>query len=506
MRHHRKPYRIRTDGTDQDRSGQFGHENRCDSGLSRLFWLAFIRRLCSTLLNRSRTNVIAVIAAKGTDMKRKINVAVLDALKATGKDYVIGDAEHKGLTVKVSAAGVKTFVFPHRSPSTGKVKTLTIGRYPTLSLADARQAWREARAALDKGGDPVPFVAGATEPAADRMTFGAMIELYDKAHLKTLRRGDDTRSRLRLFGERYGFTDRIANSITPTEAWAALVHMRDAHGPSTAIRTKTLLRTFYKWSRQPQTGYVTNNPFADLGKVAGRGAGRERVLSMDELVAVWKALDDLPALGIGTSPHWAIALKLVFLTGARPGMVVGMERGELRNLDAAQPKIKKVDLQDVASIDTRNFEIMGPFWDVPAKRMKKNRRFLCPLSPMAIALIKAAPGTGKHPIAAPGKDTMNVRTRVNKLPMLTRALYPALGIERFTPHDLRRTAATMLGTFGWTPDKTAMLLAHDKDGVTGKVYDHSKGINEKRAMVLLLEKIITDHVAPTTVVPFKRVA
>ena len=64
----------------------------------------------------------------------------------------------------------------------------------------------------------------------------------------------------------------------------------------------------------------------------------------------------------------------------------------------------------------------------------------------------------------------------------------------------------MLGEFGWASHDTGLLLAHAPVSVTGKVYDHSKGLDKKRAMVLLLEKIITDRIAPdatTNVVPLR---
>ena len=183
-------------------------------------------------------------------------------------------------------------------------------------------------------------------------------------------------------------------------------------------------------------------------------------------------------------------------------MVTGMDMGtELKNLNAAQPVVRNIDLRDVASIDTRAIEI-GPVWDLPGSRMKKGKRFLCPLSPLAIELIKSSPSTSKQVVAAPGRK----KTTVSKLSSATRKLYAALGIERFTPHDLRRTAGTMLGEFGWASHDTGLLLAHAPVSVTGKVYDHSKGLDKKRAMVLLLEKIITDRIAPdatTNVVPLR---
>ena len=435
-------------------------------------------------------------------MKKVLTVPMLDALKPVGKDYVIGDAEHKGLAIRVSALGAKTWVFPHRSPKTGKGVNMKLGRYPTLSRKGARAAWTEARKALDEGRDPRPFAFGKDDgaPVNNRLgtTYGALVAIYDQVVLVKQRTRRDRYRMLVRMGERFGWTDRIANEITPSEAWAALKHMVEAHGPVAALAMKSILRTLFRWARQDHHGYVATNPFGDLEAPARKNPARDRTLSIDELLAVWNALDDPMAYEI--EPHYAVALKLIFLTGGRPGMVVGMERGELKNLDAPQPKLRNVDLRDVSSIDTRAIET-GPLWDLPGERMKKGKRFLCPLGPLAIKLIKSSPSSGKFIVAAPGCTHLSV----GRLSSATRALYKALGIPHFTSHDMRRTAATMLGEFGWATHDTGLLLAHAPVSVTGRVYDHSKGLDKKRAMVLLLEKIITDR-APdktATVVAFR---
>ena len=144
-----------------------------------------------------------------------------------------------------------------------------------------------------------------------RTTYGALVAIYDQAVLVRQRTRRDRYRMLVRMGERYGWTDRIANEITPSEAWAAL-----KHGPVAALAMKSILRTMFRWARQDHHGYVATNPFGDLEAPARKNEPRERTLTIDELVAVWKALDDPMAYGI--EPHYAIALRLIYLTARVP--------------------------------------------------------------------------------------------------------------------------------------------------------------------------------------------
>ena len=206
---------------------------------------------------------------------------------------------------------------------------LPLGRFPAVTLAGARVRWTEARKVIDEGRDPVPFSVEKDDAAPVdeklRTTYGALVAIYDQAVLVRQRTRRDRYRMLVRMGERYGWTDRIANEITPSEAWAALKHMVEAHGPVAALAMKSILRTMFRWARQDHHGYVATNPFGDLEAPARKNEPRERTLTIDELVAVWKALDDPMAYGI--EPHYAIALRLIYLTGARPGMVTGMDMG-----------------------------------------------------------------------------------------------------------------------------------------------------------------------------------
>ena len=87
-------------------------------------------------------------------MKIKFTDSIIKSLKATGKPYSHGDTEHRGLMIRVSATGTKTFALAYHSKADQKTRFLTFGQYGDMTLADAFHRHAEARAALANGEDP----------------------------------------------------------------------------------------------------------------------------------------------------------------------------------------------------------------------------------------------------------------------------------------------------------------------------------------------------------------
>jgi len=315
------------------------------------------------------------------------------------------------------------------------------------------------------------------------------VTVYAAEVLIHQRTAKDREGILRRIGNRYGWTDRPANDISPVAAWDALAHLAAKGGrggrpaPVASLAAKSILRTMFKWARQPHRGHIDHNPFGDLEAPARKPKPRERTLSLHELAQVWRALDEPWTLGI--APAGALALRMIFATAARPGMVAGMVRGELIGLDNVQPKPRALRLVG-SKIET------GPVWDLPGARMKKNRRFICPLSPLAVGIIRASDVAGDRVLGAPYLARPDTVMTVNALGKLCRKLCKALNLPRFRPHDLRRTASSLLGQHGWSDDMIGKLLAHDSHTVTAKHYNNNAlaYLSEKREMVLLLEQLL----------------
>jgi integrase len=198
-------------------------------------------------------------------------------------------------------------------------------------------------------------------------------------------------------------------------------------------------------------------------------------LSEDEIRIFWHGLDreDFP-----WDRMTRLALRLELVTMLRSRELLGAHRSELIDLDGEQPR-----------------------FDVPAKRVKKRRVIQQPLSSLAVEIIKAALQSDDQQFVfrSPlGDQAMHRKVMSTALAgtrykgeVRTPGICALLGLKPFTPHDLRRTAATLAGDLGFSDAVIAKCLDHSTTKsreekvptVTGKVYNHSKRMKQKRAVL-----------------------
>ncbi|WGD56098.1 site-specific integrase [Bradyrhizobium sp. CB1650] len=234
----------------------------------------------------------------------------------------------------------------------------------------------------------------------------------------------------------------------------------------------------FNWAAEAGRDYVTASPCVNLPKLDPEHP-RTRVLSEDEIRIFWHGLDrdDLPY-----DRRTCLALKFELVTMLRSRELLGAHRDELFDLDREHAR-----------------------FDVPLKRVKKRRVIQQPLSDLAVEIIKEAltsddqqfvfesPMYKGQPIhrKAMADALRGTKHEKNKDKTKTAGLCELLGLKPFTPHDLRRTAATLAGDLGFDDAWIAKCLDHaaskkseqNVPTVTGKVYNHSKRMKEKRAVL-----------------------
>jgi integrase len=293
------------------------------------------------------------------------------------------------------------------------------------------------------------------------MTYAASVELYFDAKLKALRTGAKVRGVLRRVGHVYGWNERLVASITDDDAAAVLHDIAGRGRKAMANQTKHLAHAMFKWAKQPGRKFVAVNPFADLPAPGGAIVKRDRFLSTPEIRQVWRALDEPERFEL--SRDAATALRLILTTAARPGMVAGMTGLELRDL--------------------RGPSEHGPHWSLPAERMKAGSAFITPLSGLALELLRP------HLKADPDAAVFDLGR--NDLQMAAQRIVAGLGMERWTPHDLRRTAATILDQAGYSLEQIGALLAHTRKGVTA-VYARWDKFDLRREMATVVERSLRE--------------
>jgi hypothetical protein len=141
-------------------------------------------------------------------MKAKLTETGIRSYQPKGKQYAIGDSACPGLCIRVTPGGIKAFAFAYRNKGTGKVTWLTLGRYPDVPLARARELANDSRKTVASGGTPLTPKVERAEAEKKTKTYGEVVELYFDAKLSTHRTGDKTRVTLQRIGRVYGWNDR----------------------------------------------------------------------------------------------------------------------------------------------------------------------------------------------------------------------------------------------------------------------------------------------------------
>jgi integrase len=390
-------------------------------------------------------------------MRVKLSDIAIQTYQPRAAQYAIGDSACPGLCIRITPKGVKTFAFAYRDRVTCKTVWLTIGRYPDVKVTTARELANDARKAAKRGKTPRAPSTAAAQKKIDN-SYAAVVALYYEAKLSSLRTGDKVRETLDRIGRVYGWDERPLASITDDDAAAMLHDIAHRRGrKAMANQSKHLLHAMWKWAMQPGRKFVSVNPFTHLPAPGGRSVARDRFLSADEIRQVWRALDNPERFNVSTDA--ATALRLILTSACRPGMALGLVGSELRDLKGPSAH--------------------GPHWSLPAERMKAGAAFITPLSPLALELLR--------PHLKDDADERLFDLRRHDLHEAAKRIVIGLGMTPWRPHDLRRTAATIVDREGYSLEQIGALLAHTRRGVTA-VYARWDKFDLRREMARVIER------------------
>jgi integrase len=367
--------------------------------------------------------------------RRTLTATYVERVKAPER----GQVEHfdqgfPGLALRVSYGGGKSWVYFYRV--SGRQRRMTLGTYPALSLADAREAWRKARLDVAQGRDPA-LIYRREKPVT---AFAAVAEEWlkrDQAKNRTAREA-------RRIIERYvlpSWGAHRVDEIGRRDAIELIEAIADRGTPVMARRVHSRLHRFFRWCISRDI--IQANPMADLPK-PGSETRRDRVLTDEELIAVWQASQKL-------SHPFGEAVRLLILTGAR--------REEIGQLQWSEVEDATLQLNGAS---TKN----GAPHDIP-------------LSPPAKELIAGQPRIAKSDFIF----TTTGRTPISGWSVAKRQLDKHAAIPAWRLHDLRRTVATGLQRLGVGLQVVESILGHlsgSRAGIVG-IYQRHTYDAEKRA-------------------------
>ncbi|RUW85013.1 site-specific integrase [Mesorhizobium sp. M1E.F.Ca.ET.063.01.1.1] len=391
-----------------------------------------------------------------------------------------------GLVLRVSAGGTKSWYLVYGPPA--KRQWLKLGCYPEIPLGGdrgARKRARDARAKVGDGGDPV---ADKRSVAASQ-TVADLVDNYVKRHASTRRSSGEIARRLRK-----NVSGRDADGKKLEEPSAGCIgdvklsdlHRRDITKAIDAVKDRGAhveanrlfedVRAMIRWARS--RGDLEQNLVEGMRKPT-ETAERDRVLSAEEIRTMWGALADA---AMRESTRRAVRLCLV--TAQRVGEVCGITVDEL-DLDAA-------------------------LWTIPPMRSKNKREHAVPLSSFAVKIIRdqltdvkalaERKGRAMPPFVFPGPGAREpvtgaaIAKAIKREEVMKREAATILGVMPWTPHDLRRSAATHMEELGISPFIIGHVLNHvsaTKASITSRVYARYDYMSEKReALDLWADRLV----------------
>lgn len=381
--------------------------------------------------------------------------------KAKPGEKPIRMADSGGLTLVISPTGKKLWRYRYRFD--GKERQLSIGEYPDISLADARDARTAARALLKEGKDPSKEKRKRIVGPEEGVTFeGVAREWYEKnKHIWTETHSYDViRSLERDVFPALGHLN--ISSITAPQVLEELRKIEDRPAIETAKRIRQRMSAIFVYGIA--SGICENDPAAIVEKaLKPLKKGRQPAITDLKLAREIIARADATPGKPGTK----LALRLLALTALRPGTLITTPWSEL------------------ADVDLDN----DPIWQIPAARMKlrlmhkddPNRDHLVPLSRQAVETIKLLRQiTGRGPYLFPNDRRAHLPASENAIGyLLNRAGYH----HRHVPHGWRATFSTVMNErFKHDRFIIDLMLAHSPKDKVEAAYNRAAFIDRRKEL------------------------
>jgi integrase len=364
-------------------------------------------------------------------MRKKLTQAFVNtaAVEPGARRTTYWDQGMPGFGLMVTENGHRSFVVQYRVGRRSRRMTID----GVHSLIDARKKGRKLLSAADDGD---PLEERRKERAEVQHTLRAVAETYLKREAKNVRSMDQRRAML----ERLVFPKLGARSIAGiqrSELVRLLDKIEDERGPVMADRALATVRRIMSWHAS-RDDHFRSPIVRGMARTKPGERARERVLSDDEIRALWAAAKAAGA------PFGSL-VRFLLLTATR-------------RTEAA---------------DTTRDELAGDQWLIPAARMKGKRDHLVPLSKMAQAVLAEVPMVGETYVF-----TTNGDNPISGFSKWKADLDKDSKVTGWTLHDLRRTARSLMSRAGVAPDIAERCLGHVIGGVRG-VYDRHEFAEEK---------------------------
>ena len=368
--------------------------------------------------------------------------------KPEAKAYTLGDGQ--GLSLLIEPNGSKSWRFRYRFA--GKPKMISLGVYPTITLADARCRRDDARKLVAEGKNPSK-VRKEQKIALQTESESAFEKIATEWHqMKSAKWSAGYASDIMEAFQNDIFPyvgTRPVGEIKPLELLNVLRKIEKRGALEKMRKVRQRCSEVFRYAIA--TGRAEFNPAADLSSALDvHQSNHFPFLKADEIPDFLRALNSYTG-----SRLVLIATKLLMITGVRT-----------------------IELRAALWSE---FDLDNAIWEIPAERMKMRRSHLVPLSTQALDLLNELKiMTGNYRYVFPGRNDPNKpmsEASINQV--IKRIGYGG----KVTGHGFRHTLSTILHEHGFDSTWIEIQLAHvDKNSIRG-TYNHAQYLEQRRQML-----------------------
>lgn len=363
-------------------------------------------------------------------------------LKPEAERYEV--MEGNGFGIRVFPTGKKSWIFMCRF--NGKLRRITFGGYPQMSVAEAHAAHGKALADLEKGIDVGANLVMTNKENRNALTVLDLIQEYVEKWAKPNKRSWKEDARILNKDVAAVLGNKKVKEVKKRDIIFLIDQVNERGSPIAANRTLAVTRRMFNFAVERDILEFT--PCYKV-KAPSKENRRDRLLNDEEIRSFWLGLDDANMFLISK-----IALKLQLVTAQRKGEIVNAEWQE--------------------------FDLKNKWWTIPASKAKNGHSHRVPLNDLALELLeelKPLSNNSKWLFPSPKGDTHIIPTAIDHA--LRNNFEKFKGIkESFTPHDLRRTAASHMTALGIPRLVVSKILNHVEKSVTA-IYDRHTYDKEK---------------------------
>ncbi|HBW1752456.1 integrase [Klebsiella quasipneumoniae] len=381
---------------------------------------------------------------------KPLSVKEIESAKPKEADYVLYDGD--GLELLIKSSGSKIWQFRYIRPVTKKRAKKSIGPYPSVTLADARNYRAESRSLLAKQIDPQEHQQEQLRSSLEAKTNTFQLVAERWWNVKKASVTEDYADDIWRSLERDVFPAIGDISVTDIKAHTLVQAVQPVQARGALETVRRLCQRINEVMIYAQnTGLIDAVPSVNIGKAFEKPQKKNMPsIRPDQLPQL---MQTMRTASISLSTHCLFMWQLLTIT---------------RPAEAAEARWEEVD------IEARE-------WKIPAARMKMNRDHTVPLSDEAIAVLEMMkPLSGNREFIFPSRikpnQPMNSQT-VNA--SLKRAGFGGVLVS----HGLRSIASTALNEQGFPPDIIEAALAHVDKNEVRRAYNRSDYLEQRRPMM-----------------------